>query len=289
LTVREAPQGSTWGTEVLQLPGLELLRASLERRLPDPPVTKLTGLRLSEVGLGMASAWMPASAWWQSAAGVLLAGTTAFVANLALASSVLTSAPAGMGVTTTELSVSFLRAATVRSQTIIGRGRLIHATRSLGLAEATLEDARGRLLGHSSSRSVLYRADPEILAARRLPEAPASDLAEPYLREMEGEVFGQEYWDATAGLAVMQQFVDASFLPPCFRLLGVRGVEAREGTMTMAMAASGWLSTGFGVVYSGAVAFLADAAITLAAGTTVPPARSEERRVGKECRARWWA
>jgi class 3 adenylate cyclase len=69
---------------VLQLPGLELLRASLERRLADPPVTKLTGLRLSEVGLGMASAWMPASAWWQSAAGVFLAGTTAFVANLAL-------------------------------------------------------------------------------------------------------------------------------------------------------------------------------------------------------------
>jgi hypothetical protein len=45
LTVREAPQGSTWGAEVLQLPGVELLRASLERRLPDPPVTKLTGQR----------------------------------------------------------------------------------------------------------------------------------------------------------------------------------------------------------------------------------------------------
>jgi uncharacterized protein (TIGR00369 family) len=197
LTVREAPQGSTWGAEVLQLPGLELLRASLERRLPDPPVTKLTGLRLSEVGLAMASAWMPASAWWQSAAGVFLAGTTAFVADMALGSSVLASAPAGMGVTTTELSVSFLRAATVRSQTIVGRGRLIHATRSLGLAEATLEDARGRLLGHSSSRSVLYRADPEIIAARHLPEARASELAEPYLREVEGEIFGQEYWDAS--------------------------------------------------------------------------------------------
>ena len=95
LTVTEAPQGSTWGPEVLQLPGLELLRASLERRLPDPPVTKLTGLRLSEVGLGLASAWMPASAWWQSAAGVFLAGTTAFAADMALGSSVLTSVPAG--------------------------------------------------------------------------------------------------------------------------------------------------------------------------------------------------
>ena len=157
---------------------------------------------------------MPASAWWQSAAGVFLAGTSAFVANLALASSVLTSAPAGMGVTTTELSVSFLRTATVRSQTIIGRGRVIQATRSLGLAEATLEDARGRLLGHSSSRSVLFRADPEILAARRLPEAPASDLAEPYLREVEGEVYSQEYWDTTPGLTVMQQLADGAFLPP---------------------------------------------------------------------------
>jgi len=271
LTVREAPQGSTWGAEVLQLPGLELLRASLERRLPDPPVTKLTGLRLSEVGLGMASAWMPASAWWQSAAGVFLAGTAAFVANLALGSSVLTSAPAGMGVTTTELSVSFLRAATVRSQTIIGRGRLIQATRSLGLAEATLEDARGRLLGHSSSRSVLYRADPEILAARHVPEARTPDLPEPYLREVQGDVYGQEYWDANPGLTVMQQLVDRT-RPPCFQLLGIRGVKASEGEMTMAMAASAWLCNGFGVVYTGAIAFLADAAITLAAGTTVPAA-----------------
>jgi uncharacterized protein (TIGR00369 family) len=271
LTVREAPQGSTWGAEVLQLPGLEVLRASLERRLPDPPVTKLTGLRLSEVGLATASAWMPASAWWQSAAGVFLAGTTAFVADMAPGSSVLTSASAGMGVTTSELSVSFLRAPTIRSQTITGRGRLIHATRSLGLAEAALTDARGRLLGHASSRGVLFRADPEILAARRLPESRASDLAEPYLREVEGDVYGQEYWDATAGLAVMQQLADGGTRPPCFRLLGIRAMQAFEGSMTMAMAASGWLCDGFGVLYAGAIAFLADAAITLAAGTTVPP------------------
>jgi hypothetical protein len=61
---------------------------------------------------------------------------------------------------------------------------------------------------------VLYRADPEILAARHLPEAGAPELAEPYLREVEGEIFGQEYWDATAGLTVMQQFQDESSFPP---------------------------------------------------------------------------
>ena len=252
--------------------GLDLLRASVERRLPDPPVTKLTGLRLSEVGLGMASAWMPATPWWQSGAGVFLAGSTAFVADMALGASVLASAPPGIGMTTSELSVSFLRAPTIRSQTIIGRGRLIHASRSLGLAEATLEDGRGRLLGHSSSRCVFFRLDPEMLGAPNPPEAPAPAETEPYLREVEGDVFGQEYWDSTPGLTIMQQVVDGTFVPPCFHLFGLRGIEAREGAMTMAMPASAWFRNAFGVLYGGAIAFLADAAIILAAGTTVPAA-----------------
>ncbi len=59
---------------------------------------------------------------------------------------------------------------------------------------------------------MLFRADPEILAVRRLPEARTSDLAEPYLREVEGEVYGQEYWDATPGLTVMQQLVDGALV-----------------------------------------------------------------------------
>jgi uncharacterized protein (TIGR00369 family) len=270
LIVREPPQGATLPSEVVQLSGLDLLRASLGRELPAPPITNLTGLRLSEVGLGMATAWMPASPWWQSGAGVFLAGTTAFVADMALGASVLTSAPAGIGVITSELSVSFLRAPTIRSQTIIGRGRLVHATRSLGLSEATLDDARGRLLGHSSSRCVLFPIDPEILAARRVDATVSSEGSELYRREVEGEVYGREYWDATPGLEVMREVVEGTFLPPCFRLLGLRGLEVREGEMTIAMPSSKWLSNAFGVLYGGAIAFLADATIILAAGSTVP-------------------
>ena len=40
--------------------------------------------------------------------------------------------------------------------------------------------------------------------------------------------------------------------------------------MSLAMPASQWLSNAFGVLYGGAIAFLADASIILAAGTTVP-------------------
>jgi hypothetical protein len=63
LTSREAARGATWGPEVVQMSGLDMLRAHLERRLPEPPITRLTGLRLSDASLGIASASMPASPW----------------------------------------------------------------------------------------------------------------------------------------------------------------------------------------------------------------------------------
>ena len=178
LTLREPARGEIWGRDVVQMSGLEMLRAYLERRLPDPPITKLTGLRLSEASLGVASASMPASPWWQSGAGVFLAGTVAFLADLPLGGAVLTSAPAGWGMTTSELSVNFLRTPTIRNHTIIGRGRLIHATRSLGLSEVTVEDSRGRLLGHATSRCVLFRLDPELMAATTPPKT-APDASSP--------------------------------------------------------------------------------------------------------------
>ena len=250
--------------------GLDMLRATIERALPDPPLSRLTGLRLSEVGLGMASAAMPASLWWQSGAGVFLAGTTAFVADLPLGCAVLTGAPAGVAVASSELSVNFLRPSTIKSQSIVGRARLIHSTRSLGLAEATIEDGRGRLLGHATSRCVLFAGDVEKMTPRQYPQS--SGLPDPYLRDVEGDVRGQEFWDSTPGIEIMRQTAAGLFRPPVFLLFGMRGVEASEGEMTLAMPISDWLCNAFGVVYGGAVALFADAAMTLATGSTVPAA-----------------
>lgn len=269
LTMREHARGANWGPEVARMSGLEMLRASLERRLPDAPVTKLTGLRLSEAGLGLASASMPASPWWQSGAGVFLAGTTAFVSDMPLGCAVLTGAAPGWGITTSELSVNFLRSPTIRCQTIIGRAHLIHATRSLGLSEATIEDGRGRLLGHATSRCVLFRLDPEVMTSTGNGDAHQGSGPDPYLRAVEGDVRGQEFWDSTSGPEVMQQTVAGDFTPPCWLLIGLRAVNTSEGKMTMAMSASRWLCNAFGVIYGGAIAFLADATIILAAGSTV--------------------
>jgi uncharacterized protein (TIGR00369 family) len=269
VTMREPARGTTWGAAVAEMSGLEMLRASLERRLPDAPITKLTGLRLSEAGLGLASASMPASPWWQSGAGVFLAGTTAFVSDLPLGCAVLTAAPAGWGITTSELSVNFLRTPTIRSQTLIARAHLIHSTRSLGLSEATIEDGRGRILGHATSRCVLFRLDPEVMASSGNGDVQQGSGPDPYLRTVEGDVRGQEFWDSMSGMDVMNQVAAGDFVPPCWLLMGLRAVNTAEGKMTVAMSTSPWLCNAFGVVYGGAIAFLSDATIILAAGSTV--------------------
>src|SRR5256886_1487627 len=91
--LREPPPQVHWGPEALRMSGLELMRAARDRRLPEPPISTLTGLRPTDVGLGKTTFAMPASPWWQSGAGVFLAGTLAFVADAPLGCAILTSAP----------------------------------------------------------------------------------------------------------------------------------------------------------------------------------------------------
>ena len=275
VTLQKPPPRVHWAAEAMRMSGLEQMRAARDRRLPEPPISILTGLRVTDVGLGKTTFAMPASPWWQSGAGVFLAGTLAFVADAPLGCAILTSAPPATVLSTSELSINFLRPAGIRSQILIARGRLIHETRSTGLAEASIEDGRGRLLAHATSRCILTPIPAgvaETLAQQESTTTASASEPAPYLTPPQGEVYGQEVWDTTSGIDMMRRFIDGHFSPPVFRLMGIRGVRLADGEMTIAMPASGWLLQALGVVYGGALALLADAAITLATATIIPPA-----------------
>ena len=244
-----------------------------DRRSPEPPISLLTGLRMTDVGLGKATFAMPANPWWQSGAGVFLAGTLAFVADGALGCAVYTSAPPATTLSTSELSINYLRPAGVRSGVLIARGHLIHETHTTGLSEASLEDGRGRLLAHATSRCILTPLPAGMLEMASSEPPPPTPATSPIAGlAPEGEVYGQEIWDRSSGLDLMRQFVDGVFSPPVFRLMGIRGVRLADGEATVAMPASAWLANAMGVVYGGAIALLADAAITVAVATIIPAA-----------------
>jgi uncharacterized protein (TIGR00369 family) len=263
---------------LFSMPAADQLRLFIERRLPAPPLTHLSGLVIEEVSDGATTWSIPASPWWQSAASVFPGGALVFVADAALAGAVYTGLPTGVALLSSDLSMNFLEPAGPSSERLVAKGTVIDVGRRQGLSEARVEDVRGTLLAHATSRCVLQPLPfepPPPPAEFPAVVAPTFDAPDPYSRPAEGEVVPQTVWDETSGLDLVQLWRkgERATSPNC-SLLGLRFVEVAESNVTIAMPASMWFCTGFGTFYGGAVSVFADAAINLAVTTTLPAGTS---------------
>jgi uncharacterized protein (TIGR00369 family) len=263
---------------LFSLPAGEQIRPFIERRVPLPPIHHLTGLAPVDAGPETSTWAMPASPWWQSAAGLFPGGALAVVADAALGGAIYNTLPKGMVLATSELSMNFLRPATPASERLVARANLIRAGSRQGLSEARIEDAGGRLLAHATSRCVLRTLPfdpPEPPSSLPPPHESDHSSPDPYLRAPEGDVLPQEEWDATSGLELVQMWQKGErATPPVCQLAGWRLLEAAEGTSTWSMPASEWFCTGFGTFYGGIIALFIDGGINTAVTTTLPPRTS---------------
>jgi uncharacterized protein (TIGR00369 family) len=258
--------------------GVDQLGLFIDGKLPAPPLTHLSGLVVDHAAPGTSTWSIPASGWWQTAAGVFAGGTLGFVADAALAGAVFTTLPKSTALLSSDLSINFLEPAWPTSERLTATGTVIHVGRRQGLSEARVEDARGILLAHATSRCVLQ---PLPFEPPEPPEAfppvppPRSDTPDPYLRPVEGEVVPQAVWDETSGVDLVKLWHKGERpLSPNCSLLGLRFIDVTEGSVTLAMPASGGFCTGFGTFYGGALIALADTAINTAVTTTLPPGTS---------------
>jgi uncharacterized protein (TIGR00369 family) len=256
---KEKAWGAYASREDLESSGLERMRTFTRPDPPGPPISHLTGMTYVEVGAGLTTCAMPATRWLLAATGGFTGGVLALPADAALGGALVTVLEPGQILTTSELSLSYLRPANVASRTIIARGRLVHASRTLGLSDVFIEDGRGRLLAHGSSRCVFLSTPPTM---RFPPPRPRPEgVLEPYQRPAVGETVEGVF----AELSYQEMFDrwqrDELPSPPLANFFGMRPIEHAPGTMTWAMPASEWLNNAFGVIYGGALALLADSAI----------------------------
>jgi len=260
--------------EVLAMPGIDRMRSAVAGTRPMSPVFRFSGMRPTDAGLGMVTMSMPASPWWQTGAGVFGAGVLAFAADAPASGAVLTSVPGGFGITTSQLALDFLRPATIRSQNIIARGRLVHGTKSQGLAEVFVEDGYGRLLAHGTSRCMIVAIKEGGRPTPVSPSEPEQDPGpSPYELPVEGLVRGQELWDTTPGMEILQEARrNGGYRTPVTRFLGLRILEIGDGEVAVTMAASRWLTSGTGTLYGGALAAFADYTANCALVSIIPPA-----------------
>lgn len=272
----EPVRGSFGDLSSLSLPGVERLRLSTRGQGPRPPIHHLTGVRPVEAGFGSSTFSMPVTPWLQTTLpGLIVGGVIAFLADGPLGTAITTMLPPLAYMTTSDLSLSFLQPGTLESGTLVGRARLIHGGRSVALSEVTIDDANGRLLAHGTSRGFLLTAPgapPAPLDAQPQPEYATPD---PYLRPVAGAPFSLDDWSRMTGLEVLRLCIaDRSYAPPIYHLTGVRPTQAEEGTCTFVLPASPWLASPAPVLYGGAIAMLADAALSCAVMTINPAGSS---------------
>jgi uncharacterized protein (TIGR00369 family) len=271
----EPVRGSFGDLSSLRLAGIERMRLTTRGEGAPPPIHHLTGLRPVEAGFGTSTFSMPATPWLQTTVpGLMVGGIIAFLADGPLGTAIVTVLPPLAYMTTSDLSLSFLQPGTLESGTLIGRARLIHGGRSVALSEVTIEDSLGRHLAHGTSRGFILAAPgapPEPLEGARQTSYPTPD---PYLRPVAGAPFSQDDWNRMTGLEALHVCIEGSRTPPIYHLTGLRPTHAEEGSCTFVMPASPWLASPAPVLYGGAIAMLADAALSSAVMTTSPAGSS---------------
>ncbi len=283
---QEPPRGGHPGPSLLSLAGADQLTEMLEGRVPQPPISRLTGMRLREIGHGSAVFELPLSDWLRSPPGAISIGPLVMPADAAAACAIQTLLPARTPFSTSELSLRLLAPARPGDRLQV-RGSVIKARTTIALAEASLIDEADNLIAHGSSLCLMQ---PQLAGAPephtqpqagldpsdqrpRGTEAP-SDSPDPWQRPAIGEVVDPAIWGELGGLEILEAQLGGELpLPPIHYLTGLTLAAVSPGKSTFTLPASEWLSAPPpGRIQGGGVALLAEAALSGAIQTGVPAA-----------------
>ena len=136
--------------------GVEALRLALRSDTP-PPIMALMNIRLAEVEEGRVVFEGEPGEYHYNPIGSVHGGFALTIFDSALGCAVHSALPAGVRYTTTDVQVRFIRGMTKDTGTVRCEARAIHVGRSTSIAEATLVDARGTLLGTGTTACAIFR------------------------------------------------------------------------------------------------------------------------------------
>jgi uncharacterized protein (TIGR00369 family) len=136
---------------IRKLGGLEFMRAFLSGDLPPPPFMQLLGVRILSVESSSVTFEFDPAEYMYSPLGNVHGGIVTVLLDSAMGCSFHTTLPAGVGYTTLELKVNFLKSVTAKVGTLRAVGRVIHSGSRVGTAEARLLDARDKMYAHATS------------------------------------------------------------------------------------------------------------------------------------------
>ncbi|NHC23831.1 PaaI family thioesterase [Nocardioides sp. IC4_145] len=136
--------------------GFELLMAMRDGSLPPAPIAETLGMVDFDGEPGSISVALEPEHRHYNPLGTVHGGVISTMLDTAAGCSVHSTLAAGEGYTSLDLTVKFLRPATVESGRLRAVGKVVHRGRRTALAEAQLFDARDRLVAHATSSCMIF-------------------------------------------------------------------------------------------------------------------------------------
>jgi uncharacterized protein (TIGR00369 family) len=144
--------------EGMKLSGLEYMEAIADGSAPPPPIARLLDFELVLVEQGRAVFAVEPAEWMYNPIGMVHGGIAATILDSCMGCAVHTTLPAGVGYTTTDVQVRYIRAIGGATGRVLADGRVVHAGRRTATAEGRLfTEADETLIAHGTTGCAILR------------------------------------------------------------------------------------------------------------------------------------
>jgi uncharacterized protein (TIGR00369 family) len=142
---------------LMSVPGLQAMQLLINGQHDAPSIAKTLGFTLAEVEDGKAVFVGEPSDRILNPLGIVHGGWALTLIDSCTGCAAHTTLPAGVGYTTVETKVNFVRAITPATGQVRAEGRVVARGRTIITAEGTLTDSNGKLLAHGTSTLMVLR------------------------------------------------------------------------------------------------------------------------------------
>ena len=254
------------------LSGFDRMRAFSDGLLPWPPLSRLTGMRMSHVDAGSTTWMMPASNSLVGYGGLL---DLTMLIETALTGASLTTVASGTTVIPITLSINHFRVPRAAPGNVIAHARVVNSSSLFVFTEVRVQDPDGRPLAQGSSQAAIVPVTPPPPpppSSLQRVEEPSYATPDPYLRPITTTAgLERVLEEGTGGVEALRASFAGKARSPLGDLFGIRDGFIEEGSAGVSMPASEWLCRFTRHVAPGALANLANMAGWLGALTIHPP------------------
>lgn len=152
----------TWGdpmetaAAVPSMSGLDFIKAVAAGKLPQPPIGNTLNMTLVEVADGRVVFGVEPAEFHYNPIGIVHGGLACTMLDSSMSCAVQTKLPQGIGYTTLDININFVRAITSDTGFLRCIGEVIHPGRRIATAQGRLVDENDRLYAHGTTTCLIF-------------------------------------------------------------------------------------------------------------------------------------